>query len=67
MQLHCMMLRGLKLMARDFARETAEFQIRISILNRFLILNFLRHSARRLTSARERGTSAFRRTVRRRR
>ena len=36
--MNCVKLLGQKLMARDFDRQTAELQARISILNRFTAL-----------------------------
>ena len=36
--MNCMKLLGQKLMARDFDRQTAELQVRITILNRYTAL-----------------------------
>ncbi len=36
--MNCMKLLGQKLAARNFARQTAEIQLRIAILNRFTAL-----------------------------
>ena len=34
-KMHCMKLLGQSLMARDFERQVAEIQIRITVLNRY--------------------------------
>ena len=38
MKMHCVKLPGQRLMARDFDRKVAEFQVRIAILNGFTAL-----------------------------
>jgi hypothetical protein len=37
-KMHCVKLLGLRLMARDFDRQVAEFQVRVAVLNRFTAL-----------------------------
>lgn len=37
--MHCVKLLGQRLMARDFDRQVAEFQIRIAILNGYTALS----------------------------
>ncbi len=37
-KMHCMKLLGQSLMARDFERQVAEIQIRITVLNRYTAL-----------------------------
>ena len=37
-QLHCVKLLGQRLMARDFDRQVAEFQVRVAVLNGFTAL-----------------------------
>ena len=34
-KMHCVKLLGQRLMARDFDRQVAEFQVRVVVLNRF--------------------------------
>ena len=36
--MHCVKLPGQRLMARDFDRQVAEFQIRVAVLNGFTAL-----------------------------
>ena len=36
--LHCVKLLGQRLMARDFDRQVAEFQVRVAVLNGFTAL-----------------------------
>ncbi len=36
--MHCLKLLGQSMMARDFARQVAEIQIRIAVLNRYTAL-----------------------------
>ena len=36
--MHCVKLLGQRLMARDFDRQVAEFQIRVAVLNGFTAL-----------------------------
>jgi hypothetical protein len=36
--MHCLKLLGLRLMARDFDRQVAEFQVRVAVLNSFTAL-----------------------------
>jgi len=33
--MHCVKLQGQRLMARDFDRQVAEFQVRVAVLNGF--------------------------------
>ena len=37
-KMHCVKLLGQRLMARDFDRQVAEFQVRVAILNGFTAL-----------------------------
>jgi hypothetical protein len=37
--MHCVKLLGLRLSARDFDRQVAEFQVRIAVLNGFTALS----------------------------
>jgi hypothetical protein len=36
--MHCVKLLGQRLMARDFDRQVAEFQVRVAVLNGFTAL-----------------------------
>jgi len=36
--MHCVKLLGQRLMARDFNRQVAEFQVRVAVLNGFTAL-----------------------------
>ena len=41
-KMHCVKLLGQRLMARDFDRQVAEFQIRAAVMNGFTALGLLR-------------------------
>ena len=36
--MHCMKLLGQRLMAREFDRQVAEFQVRVAVLNGYTVL-----------------------------
>ena len=38
-RMHCLKLRGQRLVARDFNHQVAEFKVRVAILNRFTALS----------------------------
>lgn len=40
-KMHCVKLLGQRLMARDFDRQVAEFQVRVAVLNGFTALGIL--------------------------
>lgn len=56
--MHCVKLLGQRIMARDFDRQVAEFQIRVAVLNGYTALGIADHKGRGIRLSGIRGSSA---------